>query len=129
MNGLFSTFALIGIFAEGAGTWSRMGRFWSLQDPAVRMAVAGTLLLGMTCGLLGSFVVLRRMSLLGDSLGHAVLPGICGGFLVTMTKDIRWIFLGAVVSALLAAGLIAWRYPALRSYRGDEPAVALPAGG
>ena len=32
-------------------------------------------------------------------------------------------------TCILAAGLIAWRYPALRSYRGDEPAAAMPAGG
>lgn len=73
----------------------------------MRTAILGTLLLGMTCGLLGSFVVLRRLSLLGDSLGHAVLPGVCAGFLVTMTKDIRWIFAGAALSAMLAAGVIA----------------------
>ncbi len=84
----------------------QMQRFWSLADPSVRTAVAGTLLLGMTCGMLGSFVVLRRMSLLGDSLGHAVLPGVCAGFMVTLTKDIRWIFFGAFVSALLAAAVI-----------------------
>jgi len=92
-----------------AGDFSRqMLRFWSLEDPSVRAAVLGTLLLGMTCGLLGGFVVLRRLSLLGDSLGHAVLPGICAGFLVTMTKDMRWIFAGAMLSALLAAGMISW---------------------
>ncbi|MFY7904871.1 MAG: metal ABC transporter permease, partial [Burkholderiaceae bacterium] len=41
------------------------------------------LLLLAGCGLLGCFLVLRRLSLLGDSLGHAVLPGIAVGFLVT----------------------------------------------
>lgn len=92
--------------ADVAGLWTQMARFWSFEDPAVRTAVAGTLILGMTCGLLGSFLVLRRMSLLGDSLGHAVLPGVCAGFLLTLTKDVQWIFLGALFSALLAVAVI-----------------------
>lgn len=90
--------------------WSEVAgqlvRFWSLQDPAVRTVLAGMLLLGLSCGMLGSFVVLRRLSLLGDSLGHAVLPGVCLGFLVNRTKDIRWLFVGAVVSALLGSWLV-----------------------
>jgi manganese/zinc/iron transport system permease protein len=83
-----------------------MLRFWSFQDPAVRAAVAGVILLGISSGTLGSFIVLRRMSLLGDSLGHAVLPGICLGFLVTWTKNPWWIMLGAVLSALVGSWLI-----------------------
>lgn len=72
----------------------------------MRTATAGVLLLAISSGTLGCFIVLRRMSLLGDSLGHAVLPGVCLGFLVTWTKDPRWILTGAMVSALLASWLI-----------------------
>ncbi|TWU12368.1 Manganese transport system membrane protein MntB [Symmachiella macrocystis] len=107
MNTAFSLAASLGGVVAASDFGTQMRRFWSLEDPSVRTAILGTLLLGMTCGLLGSFVVLRRLSLLGDSLGHAVLPGICAGFLVTMTKDIRWIFTGAALSAMLAAGVIA----------------------
>ncbi len=83
-----------------------MWRFWSFQDAAVRTATAGVLLLAISSGTLGCFIVLRRLSLLGDSLGHAVLPGVCLGFLVTWTKDPRWILTGALISALLASWLI-----------------------
>jgi manganese/zinc/iron transport system permease protein len=38
----------------------------------VRHVVWGTLLLGVTCGLLGGFMVVRRMALVGDALSHAV---------------------------------------------------------
>jgi manganese/zinc/iron transport system permease protein len=86
--------------------WQQTIRFWSLQDGSVRTALAGVLMLSVSCGTLGSFVVLRRLSLLGDSLGHAVLPGVCLGFLVTQTKDPLWIFLGASTSALLGSWLI-----------------------
>jgi manganese/zinc/iron transport system permease protein len=83
-----------------------MLRFWSFHDPAVRTATAGVLLLGISSGTLGCFIVLRRLSLLGDSLGHAVLPGICLGFLVTWTKNPWWILTGAVLSALLGSWMI-----------------------
>lgn len=86
--------------------WLQIERFWSFDDPAVRTAVAGVLLLAASCGSLGCFIVLRRLSLLGDSLGHAVLPGVCGGFMVAWAKDLRWIFAGAVLAALLASWLI-----------------------
>lgn len=89
-----------------ATLWQQIERFWSFDDPAVRTAVAGVLLLAASCGSLGCFIVLRRLSLLGDSLGHAVLPGVCGGFMVAWAKDMRWIFAGAVLSALLASWLI-----------------------
>ncbi|MFN0051264.1 MAG: metal ABC transporter permease [Planctomycetales bacterium] len=86
--------------------WLQFVRFWSFQDPAVRTAAAGVLLLAVSCGSLGCFVVLRRMSLLGDCLGHAVLPGICLGYLVHWRKDPEWIFTGALGGALLGAWLI-----------------------
>ena len=86
--------------------WTQFVRFWSLADSTNRHALAGVLLLGLSCGLLGSFVVLRKMSLLGDSLGHAVLPGVCLGFLVNRSKELHWLFVGALCSALLATWLI-----------------------
>jgi len=86
--------------------WPQIVRFWSFQDASVRTATAGVLLLAISSGTLGCFIVLRRLSLLGDSLGHAILPGVCLGFLVTWTKDPRWILTGALVSAFLASWLI-----------------------
>jgi len=91
-----------------SGVWTQIVRFWSFQDRAVQTAVAGVLLLAISSGTLGCFIVLRRMALLGDSLGHAVLPGVCLGFLVTWTKDPKWILTGALLSALLASWLIAF---------------------
>jgi manganese/zinc/iron transport system permease protein len=88
------------------GVLQQLVRFWSFQDGSTRSAAAGIILLGIGCGTLGCFIVLRRMSLVGDSLGHAVLPGVCLGFLVNSTKDPFWIFLGAVASALLGSWLV-----------------------
>lgn len=84
-------------------------RFFTLQDPAVRHALAGSILLGISCGILGGFLVVRRMALVGDALSHAVLPGVAAGFLWNQTKDPLAIFVGAVIAGLLgtlAVGLI-----------------------
>src|SRR5688572_22111895 len=70
------------------------------------LVVWGAILLGVTCGLLGCFIVLRRQSLLGDAIGHAVLPGVCMGFLVAGARSTPALLLGALVAGLLAAALI-----------------------
>lgn len=70
------------------------------------LVVYAAVLLGVTCGLLGCFIVLRRQSLLGDAIGHAVLPGVCVGFLVAGQRSTPALLLGALVAGLLAAALI-----------------------
>ena len=52
--------------------------------------------------MLGSFLVLRRDSLLGDALSHAVLPGIIAGFAMTGARAGLPMLLGALAAALLA---------------------------
>ncbi|MGJ3241994.1 MAG: iron chelate uptake ABC transporter family permease subunit [Opitutales bacterium] len=76
-------------------------RFLSFQDPAVRTAVAGAVLIGVCCGMLGSFIVVRKLALVGDTLSHAVLPGVALGFLWGQTKDPTTIFIGAVLAGVV----------------------------
>jgi manganese/zinc/iron transport system permease protein len=64
------------------------------------------LLAGATCGLLGSFLVLRRESLVGDALSHAVLPGIVLGFAVTGARAGLPMLVGAMLAGLAAVALI-----------------------
>jgi manganese/zinc/iron transport system permease protein len=60
-----------------------MGTFlYMLQDPNVQWVLIGTILLGIASGVLGSFALLRKQSLLGDAMAHAALPGICIAFLI-----------------------------------------------
>ena len=66
----------------------------------------GTMLVGLTCGLLGSFVVLRRMALIGDALSHAVLPGVVLAFLVTGDTQPVPLLIGAVASGIVTTALI-----------------------
>jgi len=72
--------------------------FLRLDLPALLAAILAC----GTCGLLGSFLLLRRDSLLGDALSHAVLPGIIAGFALTGARAGLPMLLGALAAALLA---------------------------
>jgi manganese/zinc/iron transport system permease protein len=93
---------------EATSVWTQTGRFFSFSDDSVRFALLGSILLGISCGLLGSFLVVRRMALVGDALSHAVLPGVALGFLWNMTKDPVAIFIGATAAGLLGTMIVGW---------------------
>ena len=59
-----------------------------------------------TCALLGNLLVLRRTSLLGDAISHAVLPGIVLAFLVSGTRGSLPVFIGAALAGVCATLLI-----------------------
>ncbi len=65
---------------------------------AVSSAVIAALLLGVVSGLLGTFVVVRRMALTGDMISHAVLPGIVAGLAWSTTRN-PLVVLGCAVAA------------------------------
>ena len=70
-------------------------------DYTLRTITLGTAILGAVTGMLGSFAVLRKQSLLGDAISHAALPGIALAFLITGAKDSNTLLLGALVSGLV----------------------------
>ncbi|WP_027138211.1 metal ABC transporter permease [Gaetbulibacter saemankumensis] len=70
-------------------------------DYTLRTITLGTAVLGAVCGMLGSFAVLRKQSLLGDAISHAALPGIAIAFLISGAKDSNVLLLGALVSGLI----------------------------
>src|SRR5690606_23421704 len=71
------------------------------HDYTLRTITFGTAILGVVCGMLGSFAVLRKQSLLGDAISHAALPGIVIAFMLTGTKNSHTLLIGALVSGLL----------------------------
>jgi len=70
-------------------------------DYTLRTITLGTAILGAITGMLGSFAVLRKQSLLGDAISHAALPGIAIAFLITGAKDTNTLLIGALVSGLI----------------------------
>jgi manganese/zinc/iron transport system permease protein len=74
-----------------------------LQDYTIQNVAMGAALLGIISGVLGSFAVLRQQSLLGDTLSHAALPGVCLGFIVAGSRHLGSILAGALVTGALAA--------------------------
>jgi manganese/zinc/iron transport system permease protein len=63
-------------------------------------------LVSLALGLLGCFLVVRGMSLLGDALSHSVLPGIVVGFLIGGSLHSPWILIGATLVGLAASVLV-----------------------
>jgi manganese/zinc/iron transport system permease protein len=72
---------------------------WELM---LRIGLLGAVC-NVSCAVLGCYLVLRRMSLLGDAISHAVLPGIALGFLLTHQLDNWLLFAGAMGAGVLTA--------------------------
>ncbi len=77
------------------------------EDWAIR-ALLASMAVGLSCGILGAFLVLRNMSMIGDALSHAILPGIVLAFFVFGPENTWGFFLGAVVAGWLSSFLITW---------------------
>jgi len=60
----------------------------------------------LSCGLIGNHLVLRRQSMMGDAISHAVLPGLVAAFLLASSRSPMAMLLGAGASALITVGLI-----------------------
>ncbi|OAV46077.1 hypothetical protein A3850_017595 [Lewinella sp. 4G2] len=70
-------------------------------------AIVASSMVGLMCGVLGCFIVLRNMSLVGDALAHAILPGVVVGYMIAGYSTLAF-FTGAVGAGLLTAFGITW---------------------
>jgi zinc/manganese transport system permease protein len=75
----------------------------------MRRALVGCLAISLTAPPIGVFLVLRRMSLMGDAMGHAILPGAAIGYLLAGLSLLAMSLGGfaAGLAVALAAGLVA----------------------
>lgn len=69
----------------------------------MRNALITGILVGILCPVIGTYLIVQRMALLGDVMAHSVLPGLAIAFFLRVN-----ILFGAFVSGLLSAFLIAW---------------------
>ncbi len=66
-----------------ADAWTNLWSVLTYDAPHNTVVVLrGTSILGLACGVAGSFLLLRKRALIADALSHAALPGVCVGFLV-----------------------------------------------
>lgn len=74
-------------------------------DQSIWIVVMG-FLVALTCGLVGTFVILRRMALVGDAISHSLLPGIAAAFLITQSRATFPMIVGAIIAGVLTVVLI-----------------------
>lgn len=76
---------------------------WTFLDTWI--VVVGVLA-AMSCALLGNYLVLRRMSMMGDAISHAVLPGLAIAFLISGSRDSLPMIIGAILIGVLTTLMI-----------------------
>jgi len=79
------------------------------------------------CGLVGSFLVLRQNAMLGDAISHAVLPGLALGFLITSSRGVVPMIIGAGLMGLLTAFLTEFLSRSGRLYRDSSLGIVFTA--
>jgi len=82
-----------------------------LRDYNTRLVVICTILLGCACGLMGSFLLLRKRSLMGDTLSHATLPGVGLAFILAVAlggdgKSLPILLVGAAIAGVVGCGAV-----------------------
>lgn len=100
-----------GTIATPVPTLAEILRVATLQDYNTRLVVLSTALLGLGCGLIGSFLLLRKRSLMSDALSHATLPGIAIAFMVMVAlggsgKALPGLLLGAAITGVIGFSLV-----------------------
>jgi len=76
---------------------------WPFEREYMQLALAGGLVVGICAPLIGTFLVQKRLSLLGDGLGHVAFAGVSAGLLLDV-----WPIWTALIAALAAAIAIEW---------------------
>jgi len=111
--------------------WPSREKLWrtlSLADYNTRVVFAGVTVLGAASGLVGTFLLLRKRSLLSDTVSHCTLPGIAIAFLIAEAagisgRSLPLLLMGAAVTGVLGMGAVA--AIRARSRLKDDAALAI----
>jgi manganese/iron transport system permease protein len=74
-----------------------------LQYGFMQRSLIVAIIVGLLCAIVGSYLMVQRLALLGDAISHSVLPGLAIAFLVGAN-----IFIGAFIAGVISTLLIAW---------------------
>jgi manganese/zinc/iron transport system permease protein len=96
------------------------------MNPTLVILLVGSLV-AASCALIGSFLVLRKLALLGDAISHAVLPGIVLAFLFTGSRAALPMVLGAGALGLLTVLLVELFHRSRRLGEDASIGVVFPA--
>ena len=87
---------------------------WIIQPMTygfMQRGLAASVLVGIICAVIGTFIVLRGMAFFGDALSHTILPGVAVGYLVSGNArgSLFWWALGTAIVSALGIGAISKR--------------------
>ncbi|HEY9663650.1 MAG TPA: metal ABC transporter permease [Allocoleopsis sp.] len=74
-----------------------------LQYGFMQRSLLVAIVVGLLCAVVGSYLLVRRMSLLGDAISHSLLPGLAIAFILGIN-----IYVGAFVAGVISAIIIGW---------------------
>lgn len=66
------------------------------------------ILVSLACGLVGSFIVVRKLALMGDAISHGILPGLALAFIIMQSRALFPMFFGACLAGMLCSLCIEW---------------------
>lgn len=79
---------------------------WTINLPITLWIVVMGFLITSACGLIGNYLILRRMALVGDAISHSILPGLAIAFLFSQSLKTLPMFVGALTAGILTTVLI-----------------------
>lgn len=102
---------------DSPSIWQNLLNFWAFNDANLVWVVLGTMVLGMSASMIGTFAFLRKRSLMGDALAHSALPGVMTAFILFQSKDPVLIFVGATLASFVGFFIIDWlpKYTKIKS--------------
>lgn len=74
-----------------------------LQYAFMQRSLAVAIMVGIICSVVGSYLMVQRLALLGDAISHSVLPGLAIAFLLGVN-----IFIGAFIAGVISTVIIGW---------------------